>query len=67
MYETSKIEAADDARVMKAQAALWVLSEILEDCGYNMAGDVDRAQVARVLTLSQEVSQLAERLRPADL
>ncbi|MEM8578544.1 MAG: hypothetical protein AAGF60_11880 [Pseudomonadota bacterium] len=39
----------------------------LEGCGYGMAGQVDSIQVARVLSLSHEISELAERLRAADL
>ena len=58
----SKIENTDPA-VMKAQAALHVLSEVIEDCGMNMAGDVDREQVARVMALSHEMAALAERVR----
>lgn len=59
--------ANDTSQVEKAREALSLLAEMLEQCGYDMAGSVDSTQVARVLSLSHEVSGLADRLRGADL
>ncbi|MEO0938294.1 MAG: hypothetical protein AAFY38_09070 [Pseudomonadota bacterium] len=57
----------DVTQLEKGRDTLRLLGELLETCGYDAAGVADSTQVARILSLSHEVTGLAERLRSADL
>ena len=60
-------ETHNDLRLEKAREVLRLLSEMLEESAFDMAGHVESTQVSHALSLAHQLTGLSQRLRSRTL
>ncbi len=65
LIETAE-STASATKVDKSRAVIRLLAEMLEENAFSLAGEIDSTQVAHIIRLSQQVADVAERLRPLE-